>query len=266
MSLRKNILLRPEDAWAFGPLAEKLSRHIGCPISADENCFSYVLSKPAHPTIASYNALAGLEIAADKRLIERAFARNGIPRPQTWLLNIEAEVTALVIGEPAGSYLLKYPTACGSVNHYLLHGSFTAKKNWPTPYLVQEYIRQKINRVYRVYCVGGESVGSNVRRFTSDSKSVLVAHALGARYFFDDPVDADGVRIAESAVRAVALENGFCVVDMLKDDQDRWYVLEVGSDGIHNIVDRDYGNDGFDEVLQARIGEHFNARHALACR
>jgi hypothetical protein len=105
--------------------------------------------------------------------------------------------------------------------------------------------------------VGGVPVASNVRRFPPGQGGELVAHALGARYFFDDPIDRAGLAIAERAIAATGHAAGFGVVDLLRAQDGAWLVLEVGSDGIFNVVDRDFGNEEFDSLLHAAIAVHF---------
>jgi hypothetical protein len=263
MTTAPHILLQPGDDWSFGPLADKLASFIGCGISEDEDGFCYVLSAPKRADVHSYNPLPGLEVAADKRKQAEIFAKNGIPTPETHLLADENAVRDFLRSRADERWLLKFPTACGAFGHHLVSADFTAKRGWPQPFLLQRFIAMDIPRVYRVYCISGMAVGSTVRRFSAGKGGIFVAHALGARYHHDDPVDEYGLAIAENAVVVAGFRWGFCVVDLLRDDAGNWLVLELGSDGIHNLVDRDYDNPELDLLVHTCIAMDFRL-HALA--
>ena len=91
------------------------------------------------------------------------------------------------------------------------------------------------------------------------AKGEAAALALRARYHFDETVDAEGCRIALEAARAGGFQDSFCVVDLLRDREGRWLVLELGTDGIVNLVDRDYANPAFDRALNEALAASFNA-------
>ena len=254
-----SILVSAADDWAFGGLARTLAGHFGCTVSDRESTCNYVLSEPLSPTVHSYIPLSSIAIAADKRLGEAVFATHGVPRPETFLIPDEAGVNTLLRADPAAEYLLKYPTSCGANGHYLIAPGFVAKRNWPRPFLVQRFIRMERPRVYRAYCVAGQVVGSNVRRFADGVTADLIAHALGARYHFDEVVDGEGCRIALLAARAGGFQDSFCVVDLLRDREGRWLVLELGTDGIFNLVDRDFADESFSRLLHGELAASFNA-------
>ncbi|MCY7335610.1 MAG: hypothetical protein LH613_05260 [Chamaesiphon sp.] len=59
---------------------------------------------------------------------------------------------------------------------------------------------------------------------------------------------------------AKKISNGFYsfgVVDLVKDLNDCWYALEVGTDGIYNHVDRDLENDDLLDELNQRLAIAF---------
>lgn len=256
------IYCRPEDDWLFGTIARPLAQATGSPIVDRPQGCCYVLSNPAgHDGFTSFIPLPAIDLAADKRAIEQAFHAAGIARPRTWILGTEAEVEHLVAQHPQRKFIVKYPTSCGSSGHYTFRGRFTPKKHWPLPFIVQEFLLQETPGVHRVYFSGGACIGSNVRRFPAGVRHDLIAHAKGARYCYDDPVDAAGIEQARRALLAVGLLDSFGVVDLLRVDG-AWYALEVGTDGIHNIVDRDVGNDAFLALLTQRIADAFIQRCA----
>ena len=251
----RSIYLKSSDEWAFGNLAEKLSYYLRCPISADACSHCYLLSEPEKPA-DSYIPRASIDIASDKVRMEFHFSQFNVPRPETLLLSDAAQVDNTL--QNGREYLLKFPTSCGANGHYLAKSPFTPKRGWPKPYLLQEFIRAEKPKVYRVYFVSGIAIGSNVRKFDGDTDKILVAHAQGARYAFDEDVPPDGVTAARNAIVSTGLDKSFGVVDLIRDREGRWLVLEIGTDGIYNIVDRDYSNDRFDSLLHTAISISFN--------
>jgi len=253
--MEKYIYLKDSDEWAFGHLAEKLSRYLQCPITNTPVGKCYVLSEPEIP-IDSYIPLNCINISSDKRLMESCFSNYNVARPATYILENEDEISKVLAS--GDEYLLKYPTSCGANGHYMVSLPFKSKKGWPKPYLLQKFIRVRAPKVYRLYCVSGLAVGSNVRKFDGDTDKILVAHAQGAKYSFDESVDALGIKMGLQAINSVGLGKSFGVVDLVKDIHGNWLVLEIGTDGIYNIVDRDYSNEQFDALLHSKIAESFH--------
>ena len=76
-------------AWAFAPLAETLSDAFGVPVRDTPARVNYVLGFPddlrGFPE-GSFIPRRALEIAADKRLVEKACAVGAVPRPTTRLV------------------------------------------------------------------------------------------------------------------------------------------------------------------------------------
>ena len=123
--------------------------------------------------------------------------------------------------------------------------------------MVQEFVRLEQPEVYRLYCVGGELFGWNARRYPPGVKaSPWVAHAQGARYVhLGTPTDAAAAG-ATAALKAAGLFGSFGIVDLLPH-QNRWLVLEVGTDGLFNHVDRDFDNPSLAQELDRRLAEAF---------
>jgi hypothetical protein len=127
--------------------------------------------------------------------------------------------------------------------------------------VVQEFLRLETPEVYRLYGIGGETFGWNVRRFPAEVKpSPWVAHARGARYADAGPAPVEAEQQARSALAAAGLLASFGCVDLLRTEQGRWVVLEVGTDGMFNHVDRDLGLPALEEEIDRRLAEAFWAR------
>lgn len=90
-------------AWAFEAHAERLSRSLGVPVCARPAAFNYLLGwEVAEPPLGAglFIPWSAIQIAADKRLTAAAFARAGVPTPQTHLLELPDEVRD-VLSAPA---------------------------------------------------------------------------------------------------------------------------------------------------------------------
>ena len=134
-------------------------------------------------------------------------------------------------------------------------------KGWPLPLVVQEFIRLDRPEVYRTYAAGGEVFGWVVRRFADGvTPSPWVAHARGARYEAAGEAPGAALAAARSAFQATGLLESFGCADLLRRPSGEWVVLEVGTDGMFNHVDRDLGLPDLERELQRRVAEAFWAR------
>jgi len=248
-------------SWAFEPLAERLSSALGIEISAKPRSYNYVLSLDGDIDEfceASFIPLSAIQLAADKRLIAAAFSKHHVPTPRTLLLDTFAEVSAYTAAHRDSRWCLKYPTGCGANGHRLLTPDDREPSRWPRPFVVQEFIPLEPPEVYRLYCAGGQLFGWVVRRFPPAAQSSpWVAHARGAKYasFGQPPVNA--LTAARAALIATGLINSFGCADLLQRPNGEWVVLEVGTDGIFNHVDRDLEDPSLESELDARVASAF---------
>ncbi len=257
------ILNAGSGAWAFEELAQSLSRAFAVPVvdaPADRN---YLLAwdGASPPDAPCFVPFASIEVATDKRLIERAFARFAVPRPTTYLLE-DDEIEPFLAREAARSWLLKYPTGCGGAGHRFLERGArpdALPADWPRPLVVQEFIALARPEVFRLYGVAGELFGANARRFAGEAPSVFVAHAQGARYEAVEALPDAAFAVARLGLEATELWESFGCVDLLRDGRGRWLALEVGTDGLWNHVDRDIGDLGIAEELESRLARAFRA-------
>ena len=138
--------------------------------------------------------------------------------------------------------------------------------DWPTPYVVQEFVEMASPEVYRLYCVDGETFGWNRRRFPDGKRpSPWVAHAQGAVYDQAGPLPPEAVDVALAALTACDLVNSFGCVDLLPSAKG-WLALEVGTDGMYTYVDRDILIEGRRDIaddIRLRIASAFRKRAGM---
>jgi glutathione synthase/RimK-type ligase-like ATP-grasp enzyme len=251
------VLNAGDGSWAFEPLAERLSAALGIQISAEPRNFNYVLSidgavKEFHHT--SFIPLTSIAIAADKRLIAATFSEHHVPAPRTLLFDTFGEVSTFTAAHHNSLWCLKFPTGCGGNGHRILKPNEAEPSRWPRPFIVQEFIPLEHPEVYRLFCADGELFGWVVRRFpTTSHSSPWVAHARGARYTSLGKAPASALAAARAALSATGLLNFFGGADLLQRPNGDWVVLEVGTDGIFNHVDRELEDPSLESELYQRV-------------
>jgi glutathione synthase/RimK-type ligase-like ATP-grasp enzyme len=249
-------------SWAFAPLARQLSSALCIDVTDQPRTHNYLLL--ADDSVAA--SLGGLFIpfpsmvlAADKSAQAQAFARASVPTPQTHVLDSLQAALAFASSEPDKEWCLKFPTGVGATGHRLLTPQTTLPDSWPRPLIVQEFIRMPRPEVFRLYAAGGGVFGWVARRFpaTTSNASPWVAHARGARYEAAGDPPAKAVAAARAALDATGLFTSFGCADLLRRADGEWLVLEIGTDGMFNHVDRDLGLPALEREMQERVAEAF---------
>jgi glutathione synthase/RimK-type ligase-like ATP-grasp enzyme len=247
--------------WAFEPLAHQLSSVMGVDVATEPRRFNYLLHVEDTEQPVKFDVfipIKAIQLASDKRLLATAFIEHRVPSPETHLFDSFDEVIRFVREHTGSEWCLKYPTSCGASGHRLVIEESAEPPNWPRPFIVQEFIRLERPEVYRTYCAAGELFGWVVRRFPEGTKlSPWVAHARGARYVRLNDPPAGALEAARRALVATGLWDSFGCVDLLRKPTGEWVVLEVGTDGLFNHVDRDLGDHEFERELQQRIADAF---------
>ena len=255
------ILLDRIAGWGFEPLAEQLSCSLKIDISDAPRPFNYLLftAEPHHINPANaFIPPQAVQLAADKRLQVSLFHEHGIATPETHLAETAAALADLLHERQEVRWCLKYPTGCGASGHRLLKVGDVPPENWPTPFIVQEFITMKDPAVYRTYSAAGSLFGWVVRRFPNGvNPSPWVAHARGARYENAGDAPHQAARLAHQALSATNLLNSFGCADLIQTADGKWLLLEVGTDGQFNHVDRELGLPQMENEITERITKSF---------
>jgi hypothetical protein len=249
-------------SWAFGPLASRLSSYLGVDISEEPRHFNYLLHIEQNRRDIAFDSFIPIEsihLASDKRLLAKLFLEKAVQTPQTILCDTFCEVMTVVHDNFSLEWCIKYPTSCGANGHRLLTKTSDEPRNWPRPFVVQEFIRLDRPEVYRIYYASGQLFGWVARRFPEGSTktSSWVAHAQGARYVILNDPPSESLVVAKTALDAAGLLNSFGCVDLLRRPTGEWLVLEVGTDGLFNHVDRDLGDPDLEHEIDKRITRAF---------
>ncbi len=250
-------------AWAFAPLARQLSDALWLDISETPREYNYLLLTDSDPSHCGelFIPFEAMRIASDKRLLAKVFAARGVPTPVTYLVDSLADAEHFLRAYPEKQWCLKYPTGCGAAGHRMLVSGMTLPRNWPFPLVVQEFIRLDRPEVYRLYGANGSLFGWIARRFPAGTKpSPWVAHVRGARYELAGDPPAQAIAAVRAALEATGLLASFGCVDLLRQGNGDWVVLEVGTDGMFNHVDRDLDNTQLELEIQQHIAESFWSR------
>jgi glutathione synthase/RimK-type ligase-like ATP-grasp enzyme len=248
-------------AWGFEPLAAQLSSSLGIDVSEQPRRFNYLLHVEASGSSAGFDVFIPTEavrLASDKRLLARVFTENCVPVPLTRLFDSFDDVLSFIRAHSSNEWCLKYPIGCGANGHKMITESSVESPNWPRPFVVQEFIRLERPEVHRIFCAAGELFGWVARRFPEGCPvSPWVAHARGARYVRLGEPPTEAMVAARRALIATRLWDSFGCVDMLRRPRGEWVVLEVGTDGMFNHVDRELGDSELERELQGRVAKAF---------
>jgi len=248
-------------AWAFDRLAADLSSLLGVDVSDKPRRFNYLLhleDSSQIPDCRLFIPIEAIRLAGDKRQLALVFHQHGVPTPLTRLFDNFDQVKNFVSLHRDTQWCLKYPTGCGGAGHQLISEGTAEPVNWPRPFIVQEFIRLERPFVCRIYCAGGELFGWLMRRFRDGiASSPWVAHARGARYLRLGQAPTEALAAARRAVVATGLWTSFGCVDLIARPTGEWVVLEVGTDGLFNHVDRDVGDRDFENELRKRVADAF---------
>lgn len=255
------ILNKSESDWLFAEFALELARNLWLEVLEEPADYNYVLSwdenkiESCQQMFVPYEAM---KLASDKRFLADVFIKNKIPIPDTYLLANRQEVREHLQKYPQQEWCLKYPISCGGSGHRIIRKIEDIPNNWLKSYLVQRFIRQENPQVFRLYCAGGKLFGWNVREFVSGkAKQPWVAHARGAVYQVLEKIPNEVIEIATKTLETTNLFDSFGCVDLIQDENKNWLVLEVGTDGIFNYVDRNIGNKNLEKEIDRKLAEAF---------
>lgn len=264
-STNVGILCGGSSGWVFEALAEHLAQVLSVPVVQYPAQFNYVLAYDKPDEIrekAWFIPFDSIYLASDKRLVAQSFHTAKVSSPTTLLYDDIETAKQNVLQESSRTWCLKYPTSTGATGHRVFDVGTQIPTNWPLPIVLQEFIELERPEVYRTYCAGGEVFGWVVRRNSDvNSKDPWVAHARGAQYCDCGEVPEEVASIAIDALRATGLLQSFGCVDLLHSPSKGWVVLEVGTDGIFNHVDRDLGIPHLAREIDLQISRAFWHRY-----
>jgi len=141
--------------------------------------------------------------------------------------------------------------------HRLVTSSSPEPSKWPRPWIVQEYVRLDRPKSFALYSAGRETFGWVTRIFQPATR----LHVGGSRP--RRPIrNAPGFLSAERCPRGPGSPgDGFVgflrCADLLRRPSGEWVVLEVGTDGVFNHVDRDLGDAELEKELCERVAGAF---------
>ncbi len=258
--MKAAILNQGPAQWAFEEHANKLADALWLEVVEEPTDYNYVLgwSSDGPPAGRMFISWQGIQAAADKRIQAKLYNEHQVPCPRSLLFADETSLRDFLRRESESEWVLKYPIACGATGHRLISNEAPIPADWPKPFLLQQFIRLENPEVYRAYGVAGELFGWNARRFPKGTKpSPWVAHAQGARYVHFGTVPPETARAARLALQATGLWSSFGVVDLMQTSDGEWLVLEIGTDGVVNHVDRDFDSPALTEEINRRLAEAF---------
>jgi hypothetical protein len=250
-------------AWAFDNLAKQLAMKLRVDVVSRPRAFNYVLGAEPQDLPDKNTQFVDVEtiqLASDKRLLASTFVAAHVPTPITQLIDNLDDARAFVRARPHLEWCLKYPIGTGATGHRLFTVATEVPRGWPTPYVVQEFLRLPEPEVYRTYAAAGELFGWLLRRYDQGAGSPWVAHARGARWHRLPGPPAAAAQAAAAALEATNLLQTFGCVDLLQRFDGSWVVLEVGTDGLFTHVDRDLSDSAFEAELLERICDSFARR------
>ena len=262
------VLLSGEGAWAFEDFAHRLAANLRIEVSAVPRKFNYLVwceESQIPPAESLFIPLPAIRLAADKRLLADVFLKHAVPTPRTFLVNTREELRQIIESHPQTEWCLKFPTSCGASGHRLIGRDLLVPQDWPLPFVVQEFVRMERPEVYRTYGAAGEIFGWVARKFPEGTKpSPWVAHARGARYERAGNLPDEARKAARTALAASGLLNSSGCADLIRKTSGEWVVLEVGTDGLYNHVDREVADTDLENELNRRLAEAFWQRAGTA--
>lgn len=173
-----------------------------------------------------YNDARAIERTVDKAMTSLLLHRAGIATPRTWVCESEEQARALIRRETGrGGELVMKPLfgSQGKGLHRLKSAAdLPDMAAYGAVYYLQEFIDSGEGRWHdwRVFVVGGRARAAMVRH----GAHWITNRAQGARC---EPAALEGesVRLAEAAARIIGID--YAGVDLIRDGDGRWYVVEV---------------------------------------
>ncbi len=203
-----------------------------------------------------YNDAHAIERSVDKAMTSFLLQNAGISTPKTWVLRDPEEAGSIAEQELAAGHFLISKPLFGSQGEGIRRIEKTTDVFWLTSshgiYYLQRFI-QCDGKGYsdkRVFVINGRAVAVMRRRGISWLNNVARGAACEAIELNDE--------VADLAVRAVqALNMDYAGVDIIKDNQGRYTVIEVNSvpawKGLQSVCNIDVAGCLADDLIKRHI-------------
>lgn len=173
-----------------------------------------------------YNDARAIERTVDKAMTSFLLYRAGIATPRTWVCESEEQARAFIRRETGRGRELVLKPLFGSQGKGLrrLKGEADLPDmvEYGAVYYLQEFIDSGEGRWHdwRVFVIGGRACAAMVRH----GAHWITNRAQGARCE-QAVLEGESVRLAEDAARIIGID--YAGVDLIRDGDGRWYVVEV---------------------------------------
>ncbi|GAB4360240.1 MAG: RimK family alpha-L-glutamate ligase [Methylohalobius crimeensis] len=176
--------------------------------------------------IKVYNPPRAIEQSVDKGMTSVLLARSGIPTPPAWITSDPAEARAIVRAELLRGYWMVSKPLFGSqgdgVERHTDLDSLEALQPAGDVYYLQRYVGQSPAWDWRVFVIAGKAVAGMVRR-GMDWRTNVAQGGRPELARLDKPL----MKLAEDSAQALRLD--YAGVDIIRDAEDRYWVLEVNA-------------------------------------
>ena len=208
--------------------------------------------------VAVVNDAIGIERSVDKGATSLLLHRAGIPTPPSWVFSDPAAAVATVGAElAAGNEVVQKPlfgSQGKGVRRIAELADLHADGDYQGVYYLQRFIAPGTSgwRDWRVFVIAGNAVAA-MRREGRDWVNNVAMGGTCRTAVLEPPLK----QLAEAATRALGLD--YSGVDLLRDAEGRWWVVEVNSipawHGLQSVCPASIAGC-LAELLRARTAAH----------
>ncbi|BCX89469.1 tetrahydromethanopterin:alpha-L-glutamate ligase [Methylomarinovum tepidoasis] len=174
--------------------------------------------------VTVYNPPRAIELSVDKGIASLLLSRAGVPTPPTWVTAERDRALAIAAGELAAGHRLVSKPLFGSQGEGVERHQDLASLETLRPaggvYYLQRFVGIDPPEDYRVFVVGGRVIAAMRRRGMEWRTNV----ARGGRC---EAVALEGLPVQLALDVARILGMRYAGVDLLRDGEGRWWVIEV---------------------------------------
>jgi RimK family alpha-L-glutamate ligase len=209
-----------------------------------------------------YNPARAIERSVDKAMTSLILHQAGVATPPAWVMESEAQARTLLMREVARGHELVLKPLFGSQGQGLRRlarpGDLPSAGESQGVYYLQRYVGAEAAwEDYRVLVIGGRARAAMTRRGSSWINNV----AQGGRCL-PAPADARLQALAEAAAQALGMD--YAGVDLIRDRQGEYTVLEVNGvpawRGLQTVVAEDIAGLLADDLISRQIESRLERR------